>query len=440
MDVSTPYSEKELREVLDTYLKVRSTRKAAQMMGLSRTSFRRRLDKARKLFGVTDSAAEVPTVQVEETVDSDSRVVAVKGVRTLEQLLQFAKINSDDWVVVKKVINKWDAVSKDGVIDLWQVKAWLERRPEFFVSPVVPVSSQKRELPPPGKNQLQQALIVPDAQVGFRRQEDGSLTPLHDRKAMDLVLQACAKLKPSKIILLGDMLDLAPWSTKYATSPGLRFTTQHSLVELFWWLSTMRATCPEAEMIYLEGNHENRIERALKEKVDEALNIRPANELDSEPSLSIPRLLSLSDIDVEYKGPYGASYWLWDEVRIHHGHVVRGNSGGTTSAILNNSSHSQIVGHIHRVESHSKTIQVAHGSKIITAMSPGCLCRLDDAVPGFAGKPKNWQQGLGIVNKTNSGTSLLTVPIIKGEMVLNGEVLVGRDYVKQLSKESGLKF
>ena len=91
MDVSTPYSEKELREVLDTYLKVRSTRKAAQMMGLSRTSFRRRLDKARKLFGVTDSAAEVPTVQVEETVDSDSRVVAVKGVRTLEQLLQFAK-------------------------------------------------------------------------------------------------------------------------------------------------------------------------------------------------------------------------------------------------------------------------------------------------------------------------------------------------------------
>ena len=98
------------------------------------------------------------------------------------------------------------------------------------------------------------------------------------------------------------------------------------------------------------------------------------------------------------------------------------------------------MGHIHRVESHSKTIQVASGSKIITAMSPGCLCRLDDAVPGFAGKPKNWQQGLGIVNKTKSGTSLLTVPIIKGEMVLNGEVFVGKDYVKQLSQESGLQF
>ena len=257
---------------------------------------------------------------------------------------------------------------------------------------------------------------------------------------MDVILQIAAKIKPEKIVVLGDMLDLAPWSTKFATEPGLRFTTQHSLVELFWFLSCLRQTCPSAEIVYLEGNHENRIERALKEKVDEALDVRPANDPEGESSLSIPRLLALDTIDVDYKGPYGADYWLWGQVRIHHGHVVRGNSGGTTSAILNNSSHSQIVGHIHRVESHSKTIQTAEGRKVITAMSPGCLCRLDGVVPAFAGKPLNWQQGFGLVHKSASGIHITSHSIIDGEAVLGQDVIKGKDYKKSLNADTKFKF
>jgi hypothetical protein len=257
---------------------------------------------------------------------------------------------------------------------------------------------------------------------------------------MDVVLQACVELKPRKIVVLGDMLDLAPWSTKFATEPGLRFTTQHSLVELFWFLGCLRETCPKAEIIYLEGNHENRIERALKEKVDEALDVRPANDPNGLPSLSIPRLLSLDALDIEYRGPYGADYWLWNQVRIHHGHVVRGNSGGTTSAILNNSSHSQIVGHIHRVESHSKTIQTANGQKVITAMSPGCLCRLDGVVPAFAGKPLNWQQGFGVVQKVQDRVTIMSYPILDGHAVLNQKILVGKCYKKELEQDTRMKF
>lgn len=429
----------DLELILQTYGELKSTRKAAEKLGLSRSTFRRRLAKATEQLG--RSIEQTSQTTVEESNDQSYRVISAKGVRTLTQLVKVAGIDLSKWVVIKKVINKWDAVSRDGVIDLWQVKVWLERRPEYYASPVKPVSLRKRAAPPKSSPQnLQTCLVIPDAQVGFRRSPEGELEPLHDRLAMDVVLQVCEELRPCKIIILGDMLDLAPWSTKYSTDPGLRFTTQHSLVELFWFLGCLRETCPESEIVYLEGNHENRIERALKEKVDEALDVRPANDPKGLPSLSIPRLLSLDSIDIDYRGPYGASYWLWDEVRIHHGHVVRGNSGGTTSAILNNSSHSQIVGHIHRVESHSKTIQVAEGSKIITAMSPGCLCRLDDAVPGFAGKPKNWQQGFGLVHKDDKGVAVTSVPILNGRAILNQKVFVGEDYTSKLSEDTGLKF
>lgn len=438
-NINNGNTEISLELVLQTYAELKSTRKAAEKLGLSRSTFRRRLTKASEVLGKTLEASSQTTV--EESNDQSYRVVSAKGVRTLSQLLHVAKIDLSKWLVVKKIINKWDAISKEGVIDLWQVKVWLERRPEYYASPVGPVSLRKRiSSPAPNPLDLQTCLIIPDAQIGFRRNPDGSLEPLHDRLAMDVVLQACVELKPRKIVVLGDMLDLAPWSTKFATEPGLRFTTQHSLVELFWFLGCLRETCPKAEIIYLEGNHENRIERALKEKVDEALDVRPANDPNGLPSLSIPRLLSLDALDIEYRGPYGADYWLWNQVRIHHGHVVRGNSGGTTSAILNNSSHSQIVGHIHRVESHSKTIQTANGQKVITAMSPGCLCRLDGVVPAFAGKPLNWQQGFGVVQKVQDRVTIMSYPILDGHAVLNQKILVGKCYKKELEQDTKMKF
>ncbi len=428
-----------LELILNTYYELKSTRKAATKLGLSRSTFRRRLAKAVEVLGAISPMDS--NVQVEETVENNQKVLTIKGVRTLEELLKVSKVSLDKWVVVKKLINKWDAVTKEGITDLWQVKVWLERRPEFFSSPVLPASFRKREpsnsVPP---KPLQTALIIPDAQVGFRRSAEGELSPLHDRIAMDVILQVCRDLLPEKIVLLGDMLDLAPWSTKFATEPGLRFTTQHSLVELYWFIGCLRETCPTAEIVYLEGNHENRIERALKEKVDEALDVRPATDPKGLPALSIPRLLALDSVDVDYRGPYGADYWLWDEVRIHHGHVVRGNSGGTTSSILNNSNHSQIVGHIHRVESHSKTVQTAKGQKIITAMSPGCLCRLDGVVPAFAGKPLNWQQGFGLVHKNGKDVTITAIPILNGKAVLNQKVLTGKDYKKELEADTGLKF
>jgi hypothetical protein len=455
---SDNYSDEDLQLALDIYTAICSHRKAASIQNVGKSTSVRRVAAAHRrglvakpLDGEDLSSyvfeeppqrlSEHPNVKIEDQHEDVGRVVTGKGIKTLEGLLKEAKVDLTEWVVTKKVINKWDGMGKGGdPVPLWQVKAWLARRPSFFVKEVKPISPVAKR--PLRSEQAQEvALIIPDSQHGYRRRRDGSLEPLHDRLACDLALQAAEFLNPDKIILLGDMLDLAPWSTKFSTDPALRFTTQASLVELHWWISSMRSACPDAEIVYMEGNHEHRILRAITDNADEIVHLRPANDLEGAPALSVERLLGLDGLAVDYHGPYGASYWLWDQVRIHHGNVVRPKGGATVTAMLNNSAHSQIVGHIHRREYACKTIQGSGGNKIIEAMSPGCLCRLDGAVPHAAGSSVlDWQQGLGVVYKNVDMVHMNVLPIVNNQMVIHGKVFIGEDRIGELKKSSGLPF
>jgi hypothetical protein len=221
----------------------------------------------------------------------------------------------------------------------------------------------------------------------------------------------------------------------------MRYTTQPALVELHWWLASLREAAPAAEIVYLEGNHENRIIRAITEKIDEAVGLTPANDLGGDPVLSLENLLGLRDLDIQYVGPYGSSWWLWDRIQLHHGSIVRSKGGQTTTAMLANSTHSQVVGHIHRREYACRTIDTQNGPRTIAAMSPGCLCRIDGAVPHAGGSTVlDWQQGLGVAYKSSSGVDMQLVPIDQGMMFLHGNQYHGKDRIAELRDSTGLPY
>ena len=441
---NTRYTEEELRQAAAAYEEHGSYRKAAKALGLTLRTYGRRLDRAiqqgmhpkNKPAGKLDASKG----EVEDAESGNERVISGKNVTSLEELIAAADVDLSEWIVTKKVINKWDSVTKEGPRALWQVKAWLEKRPDWFVKPIKAVKPVKR-VKAKSVPATATALIIPDSQHGYRRRADGSLEPLHDRLACDLALQAAKVLQPQTVVLLGDMLDLAPWSTRYTTSPSLRYTTQPALVELHWWLSSIRKAAPSAEIIYLEGNHENRILRAITEKIDEAVGLSPADDPAGPGVLSIERLLGLADLDIEYVGPYGSSWWLWEKVQLHHGSLVRSKGGQTTTAMLANSAHSQVVGHIHRREYSCKTIDSLTGSRTITAMSPGCLCRVDGAVPHAGGSTVlDWQQGLGVVYRHKEDISVQVTPIDEGGMFLHGKYYRGVDRTPELRKATGLPY
>lgn len=434
------FSESSLRWIYDEYKRIGSIRGFVREHSVTYHYARTKIMMAQRIFESDGFEEEAPSglkssvsSDVSDEIDGGVRVVTGRGIRTLDDLVKQANVSEEDWIVTKHLINKWDAVGKDGVVELFQVKAWLEKRPEFFAPVIKPVQVKKRRL---NRKESPEAvaLIIPDSQHGFRRL-NGKLVPIHDRRCIDLAIQVCDYLKPDEVVLLGDMLDLAPWG-KYSTSPDLKYTTQPSLLELHWFLQSLR-DCGDHTITYLEGNHEARIKRAVVDKLEEAVELRPVGRDVARPIFSIPNLLSLDEISVDYVEPYGKAYWLFDNlVRCHHGNTVRPKGGQTVTAMLSSgTTSSEIVGHIHRREFASRRIPSGGGFVTVDAMSPGCFCRVDteiSMVPAYAGKPVDWQQGIGIVYKYKDRVQMQLIPIDDGVCYVNGERFVGSDLEKEM--------
>jgi hypothetical protein len=104
---------------------------------------------------------------------------------------------------------------------------------------------------------------------------------------------------------------------------------------------------------------------------------------------------------------YPASHvWITDKLKVIHGDKVA-SGGSTAHKFLATEKVSVIYGHIHRREWAERTRDDHDGPSTILAASPGCLARLDGAVPSTKGgvdldgrpvqRHEDWQQGLAVV-------------------------------------------
>jgi len=166
-----------------------------------------------------------------------------------------------------------------------------------------------------------------------------------------------------------------------------------------------------------------------------AFGIRKANAPETWPVLSVPYLLRLDELGVEYIGGYPAGiYWLNDRLACIHGSKVR-SSGSTAALVVDDERVSTIFGHVHRIELAYKTRRVRAGARTSLAASPGTLARIDGAVPSTKGSTdplgrpvpavENWQQGVGVVTYEDGDRpfALELVPIFDGQVTFRGETL-----------------
>ena len=431
-------------DVVKLYKELKTIRRVAEDLGIAASTVHYHLSKNSELVPPPQPKPR-KRAKLDIRRDGDRIVVTAKGIKNLDDLIRAADLD-DSWVCIKHTLNTWQALGKDSeVIQLHQVKAYFERAPRFFVEPLEPMRTYKREKATT-KPAKRCALIIPDSQHGFRRIEDNSKAggyrwePLHDRAACDVVIQAADLLQPDEIILLGDMVDGAAWSTRWQVSPDLRYTTNATMRELYAGLLVpLRLSCPTAKIVFMEGNHEKRVQDALTAKLCEGVGLRAADTLNGDELITIETLLALDSLDIEYFGPYGAAYWLYDKIRIQHGTKAR-PAGETSSAYLRNAISSVIFGHVHRLELAQKKIQTPKGPEVITAMSPGCLCRTDGAVPHAGGDFLDWQQGFGIVYESDGETSIQVVPINNGSAILHGHKITGDGSKATAMSRTGLPF
>lgn len=260
------------------------------------------------------------------------------------------------------------------------------------------------------------AVIVPDIQFGFYKSgiaHDAPIVAIHDDAALSVALQVIAEMNPDQVVMVGDNLDFAEFG-KYLTAPTFKQMVQPAIDRAAEFLQDLRAAAPKAKITWIQGNHEKRLPSYIQLNAEAAFGltrgINPRNnELrDRWPVLSLPVLLWMDELGVEYLPGYPeAAYYINSNLRIVHGDKVVSN-GSTTNKYLNTNSVSVIYGHIHRNELAYQTRETDQGPRTIMAASPGCLCRIDGAVPSVKsgldehGVPilqgaENWQQGLGVV-------------------------------------------
>lgn len=275
-----------------------------------------------------------------------------------------------------------------------------------------PVQLQKSNTKPKAATGFKTCIIPPDIQIGYFRNQEGNLEPTHDEAAISILLALIKDMQPELVVMVGDNLDL-PEMGKYLTYPAYAQTTQAAIDRATMLCAQLRSAAPHARIIWLAGNHEERMPKYLLTNAGAAYGLRKGNTPDSWPVLSVPYLCRMEDYGVEYFPGYpAADLWVNKKLRIIHGDRVK-SSGSTAHVYLNAEKTSVIYGHIHRIECAYKTREDYDGPRTIMAASPGCLARIDGAIPSTKGgvdldgrplvRHENWQQGIGIVQYEDDG-------------------------------------
>lgn len=366
------------------------------------------------------------------------------SISTLDGLVDACGVDLKKWSILSWSANSWESFyrNKEGdhtKVRMWQVKASFAPSVVSGVKPVKVVAPFR--VPTPTRRvgaKARLCIAIPDTQHGFRWNERRTrLLPMHDRRAIDCVVQLIERLKPELVVHLGDGPDFAEWSTKYPRAPEMMETTQPALEELHWDLARVRAAAPDSRMVYLEGNHGFRIRQALIEKLPVALGARAVG--DERSALDLARLLALDSIGWEFAGAYKSRKedWFWDDrVRFIHDGGVKSGGGKTASAHVSKAEVTTIFGHIHRLEMACRTIHRGSRMRTITAASPGCLCMMDGSVPGVSSRP-DWQHGCALIWLTDTGEHVQLIPIHRGTLVYDGEVITGVDRGAEISASIG---
>lgn len=250
------------------------------------------------------------------------------------------------------------------------------------------------------------AVILPDMQVGYYRSSTDELEPIHDEAALNVAVQIIRRAAPTQIVMVGDNLDLCEFG-KYRMTPSFKRTTQAAIDRMTMLIAQLRSVAPNARIVWLAGNHEERLPNFILDNASAAFGIRQGCTPDSFPVLSVPFLCRFNEFDVEYMPGYPASHhWITPRLRVVHGDKHASN-GSTAHKYLATEKTSVIYGHIHRREWAERTRDDFDGPKTVLAASPGCLARVDGVVPSTRGgtdldgrpvaRTEDWQQGIAVV-------------------------------------------
>ncbi len=248
-------------------------------------------------------------------------------------------------------------------------------------------------------------MVLPDLHV-----------PYHDKPALSCALKAHEFLKPKRTIILGDWLDAEPFKTFERKSLLEKAAIDFKVDEVDPCNEILDILQKNTKlMVFIEGNHEFRIERA-------AANARNKGLAAVHSLISPKNLLGVGRKDFIWV-PYNkqlSHYKITPELWAFHGwshskHVAETHLNYLMSV-------SAVFGHVHRQQSAVRRNKVT--DRLIKAWTPGCLC---ERQPLWGTQtPTDWIHGFSIIYVKNDNSSWFeyTITIENGQCVLPGGKLL----------------
>lgn len=225
--------------------------------------------------------------------------------------------------------------------------------------------------------------------------------PYEDKHCVQLVLNFISWFHPHFVFIVGDCIDMYQLSV-FDKQPDRALQIGDDIKETRAFLSQLRAVAPRAEIIYFEGNHEDRLRKFLW-KHPEIAKIE---------EIQLPSLLHLADFNIKLVG--GLEDYDYHNFQIEHGGIIRKHSAYTAKGQMEARGTSGISGHSHRMGSHFKTNR---GGDFVWYEN-GCLC---DRNPEYVKHP-DWQNGftVGYFKRGNSRFTVEQICITGGKLVYAG--------------------
>lgn len=220
--------------------------------------------------------------------------------------------------------------------------------------------------------------------------------PYHNSKLIDvdatgLIPEIIDDLKLDRLIINGDLLDMYSVNMHGPKHPDVKETLEEELIAGRNFFESMRKRFPKLEIVYLMGNHENRLDRFILKNSKVFWNL-----------LTVENYLELDNLNVEWF-PYNHKYRLEKtNCFIQHSPPSYGVNGARTS-LLKKLDQCHIYGCTHREQ---KACVTAASGKTYSVYFNGWLGSTNQTkghteVFSYAKGHEDWQNCFTIVNVIN---------------------------------------
>ena len=224
--------------------------------------------------------------------------------------------------------------------------------------------------------------------------------PYHNEEALKAAMDWLGKQNMDCLLINGDLIDCY-MASRYVKDPRMRslkfeIDTTNELLDM------IQDSLPGVQLVFKEGNHDERISLLLFTKAPELLGF---------PEFEYKHLLHANErgmIIVNDQRIIKAG-----KLSILHGHELGMNSSSVNPArgAFMKTKQSVLVGHSHVVSEHTET---RLDGDIITTWSTGCLCELR---PKYA-RVNRWSHGFAhILVEENGDYSVNNLRIWKGKVL-----------------------